>query len=64
MQLPESARIELAEPILDSVSSKSPAEVEASWSAEIRRRCDELDQGAETVSWSEVRDKLRSSLKT
>jgi putative addiction module component (TIGR02574 family) len=63
MQLPESARIELAETILDSVAAKSPAEVEAAWNTEIKRRIAERDAGGPAGStWPEIYARLSSKL--
>jgi putative addiction module component (TIGR02574 family) len=55
-------RAELVEQLLLSLDDEpedDPAEVAASWDAEIKRRVEDLESGRlKTVPWSEVRERL------
>jgi putative addiction module component (TIGR02574 family) len=57
LKLPEDARSELADRLLDSLESfyASP-EIEAAWAEEIKRRIDDLKSGREKgIPWDEAR---------
>ncbi|HLM69391.1 MAG TPA: addiction module protein [Longimicrobium sp.] len=65
MDLPRHERAEIAYELLDSVSDdeldEDPAEVEAAWAAEIKRRIDEYDAGlVEAIPAEEVFAKARA----
>jgi putative addiction module component (TIGR02574 family) len=65
MELPRHERAELAYELLDSVSDdeldEDPAEVEAAWALEIKRRIDEYDAGlVESIPAEEVFAKARA----
>ena len=46
MGLPASLRAFVAEKLIESLDTSEPAALSSSWRAEIRRRCEEMDQGA------------------
>jgi putative addiction module component (TIGR02574 family) len=53
------ARAALAGELIQSLDSQVDDDAEAAWSAEIRRRVDQLDSGtARTVPWSEARRRI------
>lgn len=52
-------QVEPAGALIESLHGEPEPDAEAVWDAEIRRRVEELDSGAvETISWSEVRERL------
>jgi putative addiction module component (TIGR02574 family) len=60
LSLPKRERVELVGELLESLDS--PEEVEAAWTAEIRRRLAELRAGkAELVEWSDARAEIHRS---
>jgi putative addiction module component (TIGR02574 family) len=68
MQLPPRDRVELAYEMLESVEDEEldedPAEVEAAWAEEIKRRVDDLDAGrVELISSEEVFAEARALVK-
>lgn len=59
VQLPERDRAVLAGLLIETLDPVSEADVEAAWSAEIKRRLAEVDAGTvELISWEEVRAEL------
>lgn len=65
MDLPRHERVEIAYELLDSVSDddldEDPAEVEAAWALEIKRRIDEYDAGlVEAIPGDEVFARARA----
>lgn len=68
LELPAHERIELAHDLLDSVDDaredEDPAEVEAAWADEIKRRVEEVDTGvAETAPAAEVFARARAQVR-
>jgi putative addiction module component (TIGR02574 family) len=60
LSLPEEARVDLAEALLESVE-QTPAEddADAAWSVEARRRLDEVRSGAvKPVPWEEAEKRI------
>ncbi len=58
LRLPEDARADLAAAIVESLddTTDGPAEVEASWSAEIQQRVADLESGlVKPVAWKDAR---------
>ena len=58
LELPDDVRAELASALVDSLDHEvdPPAEVEASWSAEIQRRIHDIESGAvKTIPWEQAR---------
>ena len=56
LHLPDSERAELAALLIESLDPDVDREVDEAWDAEIKRRIDELDNGAVTaVPWPEAR---------
>lgn len=58
LTLPEDARADLAAALVESLeeTTDAPADVEASWSAEIQRRVSEVESGAvKPVRWEDAR---------
>jgi putative addiction module component (TIGR02574 family) len=56
LALPEDARVQLVEKLLESLSPATDAWDEAAFAAELRRRSREIDDGtAELVSWEQLR---------
>jgi putative addiction module component (TIGR02574 family) len=47
LDLPPRSRVQLAEKIIQSVDGYADAQLEAAWTAEIRRRVEEIQSGAE-----------------
>jgi len=47
LELPPRSRVRLAERIIQSVDDYADAQVEAAWTAEIERRVEEIQSGAE-----------------
>ena len=47
LELPARSRVRLAERIMESVDDYADPEVEAAWAAEIERRVDEIQSGAD-----------------
>ena len=64
LQLSTEDRDEIAIELQESLEPKDdPAEVEASWAEEIKRRIEDHEQGrAETVPWEEVQRKLKEEI--
>lgn len=60
LQLPAEARAALAGELIDSLDvDEVDEDAEAEWSAEIRRRLQEVDSGAvRAVPWSEARTRI------
>ncbi|MFN0094745.1 MAG: addiction module protein [Dehalococcoidia bacterium] len=58
LALPEDERWMIAHELLESVPEWGPKEpgYDEAWAEEIKRRVAELDAGAPTVPWEEVRD--------
>lgn len=53
----------LASELIASLDEGEDADVEAAWAVEIERRIAEVESGqAKTVSWEEVRARIRSTL--
>jgi putative addiction module component (TIGR02574 family) len=62
MELPASARAELAADLLASLDSEREANVEAAWASEIERRAREaLANPDDDLSWESVRAKLHAA---
>lgn len=60
LQLPDAERAALAGELIESLETEVDADAEAAWSAEIRRRVEDLNSGhARTVSWAEARRRIR-----
>ncbi|MGH9318465.1 MAG: addiction module protein [Vicinamibacteria bacterium] len=56
LDLPDSARADLAAALLDSLDLEMDEEVEAAWSVEILRRIQEVESGAvKPIPWDEAR---------
>src|SRR5947207_14509931 len=57
LQLPEDARIELANRLFESLDpAEDEGDVEAAWAEEIKRRIDDLESGGEkAIPWEEAR---------
>ncbi|HEX4319347.1 MAG TPA: addiction module protein [Acidobacteriaceae bacterium] len=53
-QLPAHMQYWLAQELLETEESESPAEIEAAWEQEIKRRLDEIDSGAVEMIPGEV----------
>lgn len=63
LKLPEDERFLLANRLLETVEGEREPGYEEAWAAEISRRIEEVENGtAETLSWEEVRAKLREGL--
>jgi putative addiction module component (TIGR02574 family) len=59
LQLPEQARAALAAELIATLDDASDPDAEALWSAEIRKRLDEVDSGAvRPIPWSEARRRI------
>jgi putative addiction module component (TIGR02574 family) len=62
--LSDRERAEIAARLLESLDAddaEDPDEVEATWAAEIERRCDALDAGTtKTTPWDDVRRELEA----
>ena len=59
LQLPPEERAALAGELIQSLDSEVDDDAEAAWSAEIRRRIEQLDAGlAKTVPWAEARRRI------
>jgi putative addiction module component (TIGR02574 family) len=57
LALPENARLELIEQLLETLGPETDGIDEANFGAELRRRSDEIDQGkAELIPWSELKN--------
>jgi putative addiction module component (TIGR02574 family) len=55
LELPPRSRGRLAASLIQSLDERSDPDAEASWTAEIDRRLDDLDAGkAKTVPWRKV----------
>ena len=48
LELPARARVRLAERMIESVDDYADPELEAAWAAEIERRVEEIQSGADT----------------
>jgi putative addiction module component (TIGR02574 family) len=60
LRLPEAERAALAGELIESLETEVDADAEAAWSAEIRRRVENLNTGrARTVPWAEARRRIR-----
>lgn len=60
LRLPEAERAALAGELIESLDTDVDADAEAAWSAEIRRRVEDLNSGrARTVPWAEARRRIR-----
>ena len=55
-RLPQDDRLRLIDALWDSVPPDSEALFSEEWANEIERRVAEVDAGASTVPWTEVRD--------
>jgi len=56
LELPESARADLAAALLESLEESADEGVEAAWSDEIARRIREVESGAvKPIPWEEAR---------
>ncbi len=64
MKLPDAERAALAAILTDSIGDgSSPAEIEAAWIAEAKRRLEDIRCGrSKTTPWEEVHRKLRAKL--
>ncbi len=63
LQLSDSERAELAVRLIQSLDAEGDSDVDATWAAEIERRCAALDSGeAVTSDWSEVRRRIESEI--
>ncbi len=63
LQLPREARAFIAEKLLESLDFDEPFEVSPEWKDEIRRRCQELDDGkARLVPGEQVFDEAIKNL--
>ena len=59
LDLPESARADIAAKLLESLEPGFDAGVEAAWKKEVAKRMAEIDAGeVETVPWEQVRNEL------
>jgi putative addiction module component (TIGR02574 family) len=59
VQLPERDRATLAGLLIETLDPVSEPDVEAAWSAEIKRRLAEIDKGTvELISWEDVRSEI------
>jgi putative addiction module component (TIGR02574 family) len=57
--LPTEARAALAGELIQSLEDQVDEDAEEAWSAEIRRRLDQLDAGtAKTIPWREARRRI------
>jgi len=63
LKLPAQDRAAVAGQLLRSLDEQVDEDAEAAWVEEIGRRVRELDSGAvETVTWSQARDRIASSV--
>jgi putative addiction module component (TIGR02574 family) len=59
LHLPAEERAALAGALIESLDAEIDEDAEAAWSAEVRRRVENLDAGlAKTVPWAEVRRRI------
>lgn len=59
MELPATARAELASRLISSLDTTADADAESAWEREIERRLREIDEGHVTmVPWEVVRQEL------
>jgi putative addiction module component (TIGR02574 family) len=64
LKLPTEERIRIAQLLLESVESDVDPDVEAAWSAEIRRRVQSVEDGtAVLVEWGEAKRRVRERLR-
>lgn len=64
LSLPPEARAAIADSLLESLeTSPTDEDVEAAWSAEIKRRIDDIDSGkVQSIPYEEVRRRLLARL--
>lgn len=62
MTLSVTDRAELAGSLLDTLDDAVDEDVEVAWQEEIARRLRDLESGAKTVSWTDVRRGLAAKL--
>jgi putative addiction module component (TIGR02574 family) len=63
LTLPADDRVEIAESLLQSLDEDTAAEIEASWTEEIRRRIESIDKGeAKMIPADEVMREMRERL--
>jgi putative addiction module component (TIGR02574 family) len=58
LALPSEERAALAASLLDSLDTDVDEDAEAAWAIEVNRRVTELDGGAKTIAWADVRRRL------
>jgi putative addiction module component (TIGR02574 family) len=59
LSLPTAARAALAAELIASLDEQVDPDAETAWSAEIRRRLDEIDSGAvRPIPWSDARRRI------
>jgi len=62
LELPDSARADLAAALLESLDQDVDEDVEAAWSEEISRRIQEVESGAvKPIPWEEARKMIFES---
>lgn len=65
LKMPRESRAKLAEALAESLGGDSPGDIDQAWSAEIRRRLDDLRSGrTKPVPWSQVRRRIRAALRS
>jgi putative addiction module component (TIGR02574 family) len=63
LALPPDDRVEIAESLILSLDEERAAEIEASWTEEIRRRIESIDKGeAKMIPWDEAIRSMREEL--
>ena len=63
LQLGEDERAEIAAALLESLDPPADAGVEEAWRVEVARRLADIEAGAPTIPWEEVRDQLYAKLR-
>jgi putative addiction module component (TIGR02574 family) len=62
LKLSPAARAALADSLIDSLDTEVDEDAEETWRSEIALRVRDLDSGAQTIAWDEVRRQLRTRL--
>lgn len=63
LKLPTDERARLAAELIASLHEEADADAEVSWAAEIERRAAQVESGeVATISWDEVRARIRTGL--
>ena len=62
LKLSPAARAALADSLIDSLDTEVDEDAEETWRSEIALRVRDLNSGAQTIAWDEVRRQLRTRL--